>query len=181
MVKLVLFVALESLNFGLILLLKSRKKSTKLDQGCPRGGQNWSKGVPTPQRFRKTGREQEHHRREKLFLLELTWVRKSPPKKRLAANSVKNIENKNKKWYIESGMKFSWKWYMKLKAWAGEKRAPGRNFVKNRWQNGDRNGWWSELWVTFGRIFDARDQLRLLFGRCQNIVNKKWPRGEGGR
>ena len=41
-----LFVALESLNFGSILLLKSCKKSTKSDQGCPRGGQNWSKGVP---------------------------------------------------------------------------------------------------------------------------------------
>jgi hypothetical protein len=42
----VLFVALESLNFGPILLLKSCKKSTKSDQGCLRGGHNWSKGVP---------------------------------------------------------------------------------------------------------------------------------------
>ena len=45
-VWLVLFVALESLSFGPILLLESCKKSTKSDQGCPRGGQNWSKGVP---------------------------------------------------------------------------------------------------------------------------------------
>ena len=45
-VWLVTFVALESLNFGAILLLKSSKKVTTSDQGCPRGGQNRSEGVP---------------------------------------------------------------------------------------------------------------------------------------
>ena len=44
-VWLVTMVALEFLKFGANLLPKSSNKSTKSDQGCPRGGQNRSKGV----------------------------------------------------------------------------------------------------------------------------------------
>ena len=64
--------ALESLKFGANLLLKSSKKSTKSDQGCRRGGQHRSKGVP-PQRFRKTGCTKNALQRERFKQMAPTW------------------------------------------------------------------------------------------------------------
>ena len=93
-------------NFAPEILQEIDKIGPRMPQGRPKLVQGG-----TPQRFRKTGREQEHHRRKKLLLLEPTWVRKSPPKKRLAANSVKNNEKLQKvvyrKWH-EFFMKMSY-------------------------------------------------------------------------